>query len=42
MEMFSMEIGPKRINNLCYFIPIYIVDIQAGFSINQTKVKVLI
>ena len=39
MEMFSMEIGIKRINGLCNFIPNYIADIQAGFSINHTKVS---
>ena len=34
-----MEIGLKRINGLCNFIPNYIAGIQAGFSINQTKVS---
>ena len=39
MEMFSMEIGIKRINGFCNFVPNYIADIQAGFSINHTKVS---
>ena len=37
MEMFPVEIGHKRINNLCSFIPVYIVNVQVGTYINHTE-----
>ena len=38
MEVFSLEIGPETINYLCDFIPIYIVNIQAGIYKSHYKV----
>ena len=39
MEVLPMEIGPQTINYLCNFIPIYIIDIQAGIYKSHYKVS---
>ena len=39
MEVLPMEIGPQTIDYLCNFIPIYIVDIQAGIYKSHFKVS---
>ena len=39
MEMFPVEVGPKGINNLCIFVPLHIVDIQAGIYKSHYKVS---
>ena len=37
MEMFPVEIGPKRINNLCIFISVYIVNVQVVHKSQTSK-----
>ena len=39
MEVLPLEIGPQTIDYLCNFIPIYIVDIQAGIYKSHYKVS---